>query len=75
MQKFKKIPNGFVLRNAFEKEMRGKKSWCAICGKPGVVGQDLSTVYTETDMPVGRTYSVWAICEECEKKYPETNVR
>ena len=61
---------GFALRDAYEKELKGYKTWCGGCGKSGIIGEDFTVVYSETDVPYGRIYSVWGICEQCKKDYP-----
>ena len=64
----KKQLRGHSLRDAFEDELKEFATSCANCHKSGVVGKNLHIVYSESDTPFGRTYSVWAICEPCQNK-------
>lgn len=67
----KQRPTGFELRDAFEEELKGLETRCGACGRAGVIGKDLSVVYSESNSPWGRNYSVWAICEKCKEVYPQ----
>jgi len=59
---------GFVLRDAFEQELKGAKTICEDCGKFGLIGKGFQIVYREQDTPFGRIYSVGGICEQCQEK-------
>ena len=41
----REMTTGFLLRDTFDKELKGQKTWCGVCGKSGVIGTDLTTVY------------------------------
>ena len=71
----KRRSRGFLLRDAFAQDLRGMEWHCKECHKPGVLGKDLYVAYMQADTLIGRDYSVWALCKQCQDLVTLTRIR